>query len=100
MSCDVGCRRGSDAALLWLWCSLAATAPIRPLAWEPPYAEGAALEEAKRQKENNNKIKFVPFCQTNFLAFPDKIPLMTSNVVRISNYVRKPLAHWHVVDVE
>ena len=27
-----------------------ATAPIRPLAWEPPYAEGAALEKAKKQK--------------------------------------------------
>ena len=27
-----------------------ATAPIRPLALEPPYAEGAAQEKAKRQK--------------------------------------------------
>ena len=25
-----------------------ATAPIGPLAWEPPYAEGAAQEMAKR----------------------------------------------------
>ena len=25
-----------------------ATAPIRPLSWEPPYAMGAALEKAKR----------------------------------------------------
>jgi len=24
-----------------------ATAPVRPLAWEPPYAVGAALEKAK-----------------------------------------------------
>ena len=31
---------------------LAATAPIRPLAWEPPYAAGAAQEIAKRQKTN------------------------------------------------
>ena len=36
-------------ALLWLWRRLAATAPIRPLAWEPPYAAGGAL---KRQKKN------------------------------------------------
>ena len=42
--------------LLWLWCRLAATAPIIPLAWEPPYATGVALEEKKRQK-NKNKIK-------------------------------------------
>ena len=55
MSCGVGCRRGSDPALLWLWCRPAATAPIRPLAWEPPYAEGAALEKAKRQKKKPQK---------------------------------------------
>jgi len=28
-----------------------ATAPIRPLAWELPYAEEAALEKAKRPKK-------------------------------------------------
>jgi len=37
-----------DPALLWLWCRPVATAPIRPLAWEPPYAVGAAQEMAKR----------------------------------------------------
>ena len=51
MSCGVGYRRGSDPTLLWLWCRLAATAPIPPLAWEPPYAAGAAQEMAKRQKK-------------------------------------------------
>ena len=51
MSCGVGRRRGSDPALLWLWHRLAATAPIGPLAWEPPYAAGAAQEMAKRQKK-------------------------------------------------
>ena len=49
MSYGVGHRCGSDLALLWLWRRLAATAPIRPLAREPPYAAGAALEKAKRQ---------------------------------------------------
>ena len=33
-----------DLALLWLWRRPAATALIRPLAWEPPYAKGAALK--------------------------------------------------------
>ena len=42
MSCDVGHRRGLDLALLWLWYRLAATAQIRPLAWELVYATGAA----------------------------------------------------------
>ena len=44
MSCGVGRRSGSDPAMLWLWPKPAATAPIRPLAWEPPYAEDAALK--------------------------------------------------------
>ena len=30
-----------------------ATAPIRPLAQEPPYAEGAALEKAKTKNQKN-----------------------------------------------
>ena len=47
MSCDVGHRCGSDPALPWLWHRPAATAPIRPLAWEPPYAAGATLEKTK-----------------------------------------------------
>ena len=55
MSCGVGRRRGSDPALLWLWCKLAATAPIRPLAWEPPYAVEAAQEKTKRQKDKKKK---------------------------------------------
>ena len=50
MSCGVSRRRGLDPELLGLWCGPAATAPIRPLAWELPYATGAALENAKRQK--------------------------------------------------
>ena len=47
MSCGVGRGRGLDPALLWLWCRLAATALIKSLAWDPPYATGAVLEKAK-----------------------------------------------------
>ena len=45
MSRGVGHRHGLDPVLLWLWCRPVATGPIRPLAWEPPYAAGAALEK-------------------------------------------------------
>ena len=45
MSCGIGRRRSSDLALLWLWCRPAAAALIGPLAWEPPYAVGAALKK-------------------------------------------------------
>ena len=47
----MGRRLSSDPALLWFWHRLAATAPIRPLAWESPYAAGAVQEMAKRQTE-------------------------------------------------
>ena len=52
MSCGVGRRCGLDLALLWLWHRPAAVALIRPLAWEPLYATGAAL---KRQKDPPQK---------------------------------------------
>ena len=53
MSCGIGCRHGSDPALLWLWlwCRLVTTAPIGHLAWEPPHVAGAALEKAKKKEE-------------------------------------------------
>jgi len=56
MTCGVGHRCGSDPTLLWLWRRPVATAPIRPLAGEPPYAKGAALEKGKKI-ENKNIMK-------------------------------------------
>ena len=61
MSCSVGHGHGSDPVLLWLWCRLAATAPIRPLAWEPPYATSAALKRQKEKKKKKKRIS-VPKC--------------------------------------
>ena len=57
MSCGIGHRRGSDLALLWLWCRPAAIAPIEPLAWEPPYAAGVALKGQKKKKKKKRKKK-------------------------------------------
>ena len=51
MSCSILHRCGLNPALLWLWCRPTAAAPIRPLAWELPYASGAAL---KSKKKNGN----------------------------------------------
>jgi len=67
VSCGVGCRRGSDPALLWLWPWLAAVAPIGPLAWEPPYAAGAALKSKKKKKKKKKKLSHmeVTFIATN-----------------------------------
>ena len=61
MSCGVGQSLSLDLVLLWLWHRPAATAPIRPLAWEPPYAAGTAQEKAKRPKK---RIKVQMFFYT------------------------------------
>ena len=49
MSCGVGHRRSLDPLLLWLWRRPVATAPIRPLAWEPPYVTGVALKTKREE---------------------------------------------------
>ena len=36
--------------LAWLWYRLAAAAPIRPLAWERPYATRAAQKRQKKKR--------------------------------------------------
>ena len=50
-----GYKRGSDPEWLWLWHRLAATAPIRPLAGEYPYAMGVALKRQKDKKKQKTK---------------------------------------------
>ena len=51
--CRLQMRLGSCIAVALAWA--VAAAPIRPLAWEPPYAAGAAQEMAKRQKQKTKK---------------------------------------------
>ena len=41
--------------MLWLWCRLAPIAPTGPLAWEPPYAAGAALERQETERTKQDK---------------------------------------------
>ena len=57
MSCGVGRRQELDLASLWLWCRPAAVTPIRPQAWEPPYAVGGAKESQKKKKKKKKKKK-------------------------------------------
>ena len=67
MSCGIGHRYGLDLTWLWLWCRTAATAPIRLLAWEPPYVLGAALKSKKRKEKK-------PGLEGNaFSAKPDRV---------------------------
>ena len=66
VSCGVGRRRSLDLALLWLWSRTAATAPIRLLAWEPPYAVGAALKRQKKTKKKKRKKEMEEETQFQF----------------------------------
>ena len=45
-----------DPALLWLWSRPAATAPTGLLAWEPPYAVGAALKRQKKKMVKGSNL--------------------------------------------
>ena len=73
-SCNVGLRCGSDPALVWLWYRPVAAAQIQPLAWELPYAAGAALKKGKTtttttKKEIKERKMLFPLKVTNF--FPN-----------------------------
>ena len=56
--------------MLWLWLRPVATAPIRPRAWEPPYAAGVALKKTKRhtQTHTHTNLKFT-FSLLIYFAF-------------------------------
>ena len=58
--------------LLWLWCRLAATAPIRPLAREFPYATGLILKK-KAKKKKKEKKSFHIFFSSISISFLDQI---------------------------
>ena len=56
---ELWCRSqcGSDPVLLWLWCRLAAIAPILPLAWGLSYAVDVALKCNKQNKQTTVLLK-------------------------------------------
>ena len=94
MSYGVGCRHGSDPELLWLWSRPAATAPIGPLAQEPPYAVGAALEKTmtKKKKKSEWRIDIENKNVSNALKFGwaelsrPRVTLVSSLEQRISKW--------------
>ena len=86
VSCGVGRRCGWDPELLWLWRRPSATAPIRPLAWEPPCAAGAALEMAKRQKKKKKKKKKKGLCAQGLEELMLLISLKYSFCLKQSTY--------------
>src|SRR5512147_1726058 len=97
MSCGVGRRRGSDPALLWLWRRPVATAPIRHLAWEPPYAAGAAQEIAttttttKKKKKKRRKKKGHRTDGSENTAVPPNLRERVNNSVKTAKPTNRTL---------
>ena len=56
MSYSVDHRLGSDLALLWLWCRLAAVAPMGLLAREHPYAAVAVLKSKNKTRKGISDV--------------------------------------------
>ena len=79
MNSDVGHRHSSDLA--WLWQRPVATAPIGPLAWEPPYAVGAVLIREKEKEMARSKRTFLQR-QTDGQKAHEKM-------INITNYANK-----------
>ena len=67
----VGCRRGLDPTLLWLWCRPAAVPWSQPLAWELPYAVGSALKSKTNKQTKKMKKQQCTLCA----RFPAPHPL-------------------------
>ena len=76
MSCGVGRRCGSDPVLMWLWPRSVATAPIGPLTWEPPYAQGVGLKRHTHTHTHTHKeevaIGFLVFLYLVVPNFPQQ----------------------------
>ena len=63
--------------LLWLWHRPAAAALIRPLAWEPPYAESAALKRQKiKNKDYRENLRFILIVIQVFKNHIGRIPFV------------------------
>ena len=72
--------------MLWLWHRPAATALIRPLAWEPPYAMSEALKKKKRSGTEKCKMSL------EYLSIPeskDAIKVHWSHVKRTQSQLQE-----------
>ena len=88
--CRLQTRLGSR--VLWLWRRPEATAPIQPLAWEPPHAAGTAQELPKKTK--NKKIKINLHLNTkNHLGVPTGVHQDQCGLGSVGTHVRSQAQH-------
>jgi len=88
VGCGIGGRCSLDPELLWLWCRLTASAPIRSLAQEPPYATGTALKRQKKKKNLLHQASLTQDCHVK-----------THQISRKSRAKRKTLILKHIPKV-
>ena len=98
MSCGVGCRRGLDPDLLWLWYRPVAVAPIGPLAWELPYAAaGVALK--RKKKEMKSRMAAGGPVVAQWLTNPTRNHEVAGSVPALAQWVKDPALPCAVVQV-
>ena len=69
-----------------------ATAPIRPIAWEPPYAMGVALEKGKKTKKKQNPAGYTPNIgesAPNKLILPQNLKKIHKTSTQMLRRIRK-----------
>ena len=74
-----------------VWRKLAATAPIRPLAWEPPYATGAAQKRQKKKKKIRDVTYNMTIIITTAVCYTRK--LIRVQILRVLTAREKILFH-------
>ena len=94
MSCGVGGRRGSDPALLWLWCRPAVVAQIRPPSLGTSICCGNSPRNDKKTKKKSAFGEAIP-CELVSLAPRRRSPMSPlhpmSHSCALSNSVRSQL---------
>ena len=68
-----------DSEWLPQWCGPVAAAPIQLLAWEPPYAMGAALKGKKTKKTKKQKTERDNGCISRNIEFGKEINKQINN---------------------
>ena len=71
----------ADVAQILCCCDCGATAPIQPLAWEPPYASGAALKKKKTQQIIGIIPLWMKFLVTQIVESSEVPPAPASRLV-------------------
>ena len=72
---------GSNMALLWLWCSVEAAAPIQPLAWELPYATSVALKKKKEKERKKWPHTLIGYCVGSYRLLSPYISIIRINFI-------------------